>query len=322
MKQSQMNGLFLLNELPISLSTYYLEQGVGVSTTTNCLIQALPEINLFKTRKFLNDKLNYAWKLGIELLSGLTNHDSIRVFPYFAGGQNSYSVVFVHDTTGQGGNPDYWHKKTLSNSLLFTSSRQSQDSLKELHNRDFHLFTHFPSKELFYFPRTFDYQQKKVIGYWGGFGSHKAYELIEDLKEYQVWTTGTYPSKNNEIRSMGKLNLMDLIRSIDNSQVCVYPSRNEGFGLPPYEAALRGVPVVVRNLPCYKDYLELSPELGVFTFENDSEFKDAVKQAISFGKKNGPLDALKIRNYDHALTIAREQISVIHRHFNIKTPFV
>jgi glycosyltransferase involved in cell wall biosynthesis len=60
--------------------------------------------------------------------------------------------------------------------------------------------------------------------------------------------------KNNEnIKFLGRVNENTLIQLYSNALCFVYPSLYEGFGLPPLEAQACGCPVVISDIPVFKE---------------------------------------------------------------------
>ena len=57
------------------------------------------------------------------------------------------------------------------------------------------------------------------------------------------------------VRLTGYVPDADLRRIVAGARVLAYPSRREGFGLPPLEALACGVPVVVSDLPVLREVL-------------------------------------------------------------------
>lgn len=58
------------------------------------------------------------------------------------------------------------------------------------------------------------------------------------------------------IEMLGKISFDDLQSTIQGAQALVSPSLYEGFGLPPLEALAKGVPVVVSDIPVYRELYE------------------------------------------------------------------
>lgn len=113
------------------------------------------------------------------------------------------------------------------------------------------------------------------------------------------------------MEALGKLTTTGLIRRIDDSHVTMYPSKEEGFGLPPYESLLRGVPVVLRRLPPYLDYLKSFSEVGVVAMADGVGLTELVCRALS-GADPDALShrgALKIQHRTVATDLMREQIT-------------
>jgi glycosyltransferase involved in cell wall biosynthesis len=84
-------------------------------------------------------------------------------------------------------------------------------------------------------------------------------ELTEDQKKMFYW----YEQVSQE----------DLIKLYKACKLFVYPSKAEGFGIPPLEAITCGAPVLCSNVSAMKDYYFFQP----YTFDPDDE-KDFEKK--------------------------------------------
>jgi glycosyltransferase involved in cell wall biosynthesis len=58
------------------------------------------------------------------------------------------------------------------------------------------------------------------------------------------------------VRRVGRLDDPDLIALLSGAEVLLYPSRYEGFGLPPLEALACGTPAVVSDIPALRESTE------------------------------------------------------------------
>lgn len=65
---------------------------------------------------------------------------------------------------------------------------------------------------------------------------------------------------------------------VAGAQVLVFPSRYEGFGLPPLEALAAGVPVVVTDLPVTREVL--GPHAGYFAGDNTQALQEAIESGL------------------------------------------
>ncbi|HSZ85277.1 MAG TPA: glycosyltransferase family 1 protein [Puia sp.] len=89
-------------------------------------------------------------------------------------------------------------------------------------------------------------------------------ELTEDQKKMFYW----YEQVSQE----------DLIRLYKACRLFVYPSKAEGFGIPPLEAITCGAPVLCSNVSAMKDYYFFKP----YTFDPDDEkdFEEKLNHTI------------------------------------------
>jgi glycosyltransferase involved in cell wall biosynthesis len=130
-----------------------------------------------------------------------------------------------------------------------------------------------------YFNLSFDYTQKIKDGFRlvavGNLRRQKNYFALLDamslLKGYpislDIYGNGTiYDELQNQINSIDlKVNLMgrtdDVSKVLMNYHAYIMPSLFEGFGIAPMEAMASGMPVILSNLPVFK---EIAGELPVF----------------------------------------------------------
>lgn len=105
------------------------------------------------------------------------------------------------------------------------------------------------------------------------FGAQSSYpELISLIKEYNLYDSVIFT---------GFIEDQDLPVIYSSARVFVYPSKYEGFGLPPLEALSAGVPVVASKIPVIKEVL--GDSAFFFDPENVSDLSNVLKKALSMG---------------------------------------
>jgi glycosyltransferase involved in cell wall biosynthesis len=75
---------------------------------------------------------------------------------------------------------------------------------------------------------------KKIFG-------EKSLDILRDIE------------KNPNVRYLGRVNDEKLVELYSNAQCFVYPSFYEGFGLPPLEAQACGCPIIISDIPVFKE---------------------------------------------------------------------
>jgi glycosyltransferase involved in cell wall biosynthesis len=220
---------------------------------------------------------------------------ALRIHPYAACALDRRAALVVLDTVGAAGKTTGWHPRLLHLSIkvadrLATLSRQEQLLLRSKYDREFTVLSPYPRPEFFgptaQVPVNRGVQATRVA-YWGGWHSRKGMaSLIAAVRPcagVHFYSTGQCPPtliNRTDITWLGRLTTLDLVKLIDHCHVCVYPSHYEGFGLPPYEALLRGRPVIVRPLPCYEEFIQagaLSDGAGAVQYiSHDHDFGDAL----------------------------------------------
>lgn len=116
------------------------------------------------------------------------------------------------------------------------------------------------------------------------FSLHDDYDLVI-VGSYRNFKTA-YPEilayeKENGISFTGKVSDDMLLDLIGNAAMLVQPSVYEGFGIPPMEALYLGVPVVLSDIPVFKEIYSDFP-VTYFQCQNPESLASAVRQVKPF----------------------------------------
>lgn len=161
---------------------------------------------------------------------------------------------------------------------VFTVSNYTKDNLKRFFKIDGEKIHVIPNPiDLKIFKPSEIKSDRKYLLLVGGSLPHK--NLEEVLYYNYYWKdkfflkiTGCSPSYRKKLESLAKklgilnkikfLNFLSkesLVTLYQNSAALIYPSLEEGFGIPPLEAMACGIPVLVSNIPVHKEILENAP---------------------------------------------------------------
>ncbi|HMG83529.1 MAG TPA: glycosyltransferase family 1 protein [Ferruginibacter sp.] len=84
--------------------------------------------------------------------------------------------------------------------------------------------------------------------------------------------------QQNKFYHIGQVNKTDLGLFYQSCKLFVYPSKAEGFGIPPLEAAINKAPVLCSNATAMSDFTFFDPYM--FDPENDNEFNNKLKEIL------------------------------------------
>lgn len=120
------------------------------------------------------------------------------------------------------------------------------------------------------------------------------YDLVI-VGDYQNFKTA-YPEilayeKVNGISFTGKVSDEKLLDLIGNAAMLVQPSVYEGFGIPPMEALYLGVPIVLSDIPVFKEIYSHFP-VTFFECQNPKSLAEAVRRVSPYTK----VQIEKVRN--------------------------
>ena len=119
---------------------------------------------------------------------------------------------------------------------------------------------------------TKSYKSNNIILYVGNNKRHKniellvdAYTKIEDRENYLLYLIGSFDfnlfnkkttdiiKEDKSIKHISFISRNKLAEYYDNSRLFIFPSRYEGFGFPPLEAALSGCPILLSDIDVMKE---------------------------------------------------------------------
>ncbi len=142
-------------------------------------------------------------------------------------------------------------------------------------------------------------EEEVVFSFLGSFEYRKGLDLIvqsfikhAEEKKWKLWLIGPYkksespyiredevaaliePLKQVEdrVRYWGKIdNRKELAEILSSSDIFLFPTRREGFGLAPLEAMACGVPVIVSRIPGVTDLANIDGETGYYINVGDQK---------------------------------------------------
>jgi glycosyltransferase involved in cell wall biosynthesis len=106
-----------------------------------------------------------------------------------------------------------------------------------------------------------------------------------DGKDAELGADGTSPSEDAVIW-LGTVSPSELNWLYSNAAAMVYPSLDEGYGLPPVEAAVFGSPVAVSDIPVMRE--NLGDFAHYFDPYSQGSIAEQVGQAVRDGRSNRP----------------------------------
>ncbi len=252
----------------------YRDSAVGTGTYTRNIMAALPEARCSSLPKaLLAGRPSAFWsKRAAEALwSGLPG---TVVHPYWAASPSGRHVVAALDLV------QYREGTGLERRALLAAARRTRAVLAltpttarmveaEI-GREVIVAPPFPDRPWFEQPLT---PRRPIAGpvrlaYWGGWHQRKGISaFLEGLADSplagevevhclavpQEWAGTAW------IHDHGRLSTDRLVELADSVDVAVYPSSEEGYGLPVAEALLRQRPVVALPLAVYTDFIKPSP---------------------------------------------------------------
>lgn len=198
---------------------------------------------------------------------------------YKLGNKDGRKIVTIHDLFYLSGHSNskimsaYYRKAYFklkgSFPALADSNFTRNESIEKLGYEPSDIITVWPSIDTTRFtPKPFvaekycDDGKKKTILHVGYDSPNKNIKLLVDTintlpQEYELIRVGyNSPStlkyieshgQGHRIKLLGDLDNLELLRIYKNSDIFVFPSSYEGFGIPPIEAMASGIPTIVSN---------------------------------------------------------------------------
>lgn len=98
---------------------------------------------------------------------------------------------------------------------------------------------------------------------------------------------------SDDVVHLGRIDDSTLCALMHGAELFLFPSLNEGIGLPPLEALAMGTKVVVSDIPVFKDFLKKTD--SVFFIKLDAPEEDAEMIRLALATPSNPQTAIDIR---------------------------
>lgn len=299
----------------VTINASFAALPVGTGTYTRNITAALPEARCLSIpASFLAaNPLSFWGKRLVEVGGGLVRGSILH--PYWAADMSRTSRISVLDFV------QYDSGTPLERALLRRAARNAAGILalsnfiagavEERLARTAVVAPPFPDREWFDTPRVPlpRFAGRWHIAYWGGQHPRKRYceflkvfdslDLARDVTVHHPGGNLGWQPKRLRIVAHGLLSRRALIALVDSCHAAVYPSSEEGFGLPVFEALLRGRPVLTADLPVYKEFVKDALGRAVIRELDTAEVRSAVERLLGLaGNSSGTLAALRFPQYE------------------------
>lgn len=129
-----------------------------------------------------------------------------------------------------------------------------------------------------------DSELKLVLfgGNWRGIG-HKI--VSEEIKRFDL---------TDKVIHLGRIDLKRLISLYTGSQFVIFPSENEGVGLPPFEALACGAKVIISDIPIFREYFSDYSNVCFVSLTNTENDMEILEKILRMPMS--PTDCMRIVN--------------------------
>ncbi|MBP7212680.1 MAG: glycosyltransferase family 4 protein [Anaerolineaceae bacterium] len=153
-----------------------------------------------------------------------------------------------------------------------------------------------------------------VFSFLGSVGTRKGFDLLykafteieNETPAVKLWVVGPKSKQENQnlddleinqmieeaetsdkIRFWGRIDdRPQLAKILGASDVFVFPSRKEGFGIAPLEAMATGIPVIIAKIPGVTDLANVEGETGYYIDVNDAQALKAAMDKMSLSAES------------------------------------
>ncbi len=305
----------------VRLNTTYASSSVGSGTYTRNMLLALPGAQEFRLPAALTRPrpIPFWTKRLVEELFSIAPGTTIH--PYWAASCSSGDVVSALDLV------QYREATVVERQMLRRSVRSARAVLAlsaaaaleveaELGRR---CVVAHPFPDAAWYRPSLGLREKPSrqirLAYWGGWHKRKGISaFLEALSrsriapDVEVVLVGRAPQVLGlQVERHPVVAVNALVAIAESCDLSVYPSQEEGFGLPVFESLLRGVPVITRSLPVYDEFVAASPAHIRLESNEPAEVAQAVEDAIA-GDVPPVASLLKWTTRDQALALIKDSL--------------
>lgn len=253
---------------PLINATYY-RSPVGTGTYTRNIMAALPQARLFRGHEYLTKPKTAAFwsKRILEEFTSLI--PSVMLHPYWATSMSSRHIIAALDSV-QYKDATRFERQMLHASAqhakaVLVLSEAARSVIGDIVDRPTVLAPPFPDAPWYAeaIAKKLPKQGRIRVAYWGGWHPRKG--MLDFLRslgqssiahDVELHCIGAPPMRHNlRVVSYREMKTSHLVKLVDTADLCVYPSGEEGFGLPVFESLLRRRPIISRPLSCYGEFV-------------------------------------------------------------------
>lgn len=295
----------------------YAENGTGA--WTRALIGAIPGAEVWSSTidpTTFTARAHYR-KMAAEWAMRFHRAD-LRLHPYWGVPDDPHAILCILDTIGFASAPRLQQAVRMRSAkraaAVCAISQSVCDQMEEDLQRTVFRTTPHPDSVFFAPVEPQQRGDRLRVGYWGGYHPRKAVSvalrgILAGLQDVDLICVGTpdpaLMDLGNAIQWCQPRTSQELVRLIDSFDVALYPSRDEGYGLPVHESLLRGVPIILRKLPSYADIL--TDDNGVYYLPDDSP--EAICELVMAAARGGRGENIRRSLHHSTLASARANLT-------------
>lgn len=279
------------------VNTSYLGLGVGTSVFTSNILEALPEARTLRLSTWLMQPTAASfWAKRVAEL-GLSTCRQCIVHPYWSTDISRGHIISVLDLVQfSGATRLERHALELSAQRAAAVLVLSESVARDIHWRDpSAIFLAPPVPERSWYDRPVATSAGRGdplrIAYFGGWHPRKSMPAFLSsvarsrlAGSVEIHCTGRAPTDsppNLRVVSHGDLTTDEAISLVDGSDLTVYPSVAEGYGLPIVESLLRHRTVLCRDLAVYREFAQPGVLHVPESWSDPEAIADAIERAAS-----------------------------------------
>lgn len=274
--------------MTVQVNATYVDLPVGTGTYTRNLLAALPEARRLRLPQRLTraSAAAYWTRRAAEVAMGTV--PGTTVHPYWSATAGRRQVLapldFVQYREANRFDRRLLRRAAQRSGCLLALSAHTAREFEDTFAQRVVIAPPFPDVAWYAPPVTAPAVSGPLrVAYWGGDHPRKQIDVLLGALpgtglEIEIHHTGRLTAPQGVATvSHGTATADDLVRMVDSCHLSVYPSREEGFGLPVFESLLRDRPVLISPLEVYTEFTKGPAVITVHDWGDTQEVRSAIE---------------------------------------------